>query len=145
MLRSMVGGFVSLLIVVGGFFLAPGWDLIGGSFHDRPWTVASDRRRDDRDRDLLARRGQVSRRGYEVMMELDEIRQAVRRLWADFAETVIGWHRSPVEYRPPVVGPANTTDSNMAGYPFAPNTCLTRSPRATGLRCGSHSAVQIGC
>ena len=55
-------------------------------------------------------------------MELDEIRQAVRRLWADFAETVIGWHRSPVEYRPPVVGPANTTDSNMAGYQFAPNT-----------------------
>ena len=40
----MVGGFGSLLIVVGGFFLAPGWDLIGGSFHDRRWTVASDRR-----------------------------------------------------------------------------------------------------
>jgi hypothetical protein len=30
MLRSMAGGLGLLLIVVGGFFLARAWDLIGG-------------------------------------------------------------------------------------------------------------------
>jgi hypothetical protein len=50
------------------------------------------------------------------MPELDEIRQAVQRPWADFAETVIVWHRSPAGYRPLVVGPANTAESNMADY-----------------------------
>ena len=44
------------------------------------------------------------------MPELDEIRQAVRRPWADFAETVIGWHRFPAGSRPLVVGPANTAE-----------------------------------
>ena len=55
--------------------------------HDRPWTVGGHRRRDDRDRHLLARRGQVSRPGSESMTELDEIRRALRRLCADFPET----------------------------------------------------------
>jgi hypothetical protein len=68
MLRSMAGGLGLLLIVVGGFFLARAWDLIGGVMIGI-YLLAAARYCD---------------RGSEAMTELDEIRQAVRRLWADF-------------------------------------------------------------
>jgi hypothetical protein len=75
MLRSTAGGLGLLLIVAGGIFLGQGGGLIGGSFMTGRG-LGGHRRRDDRVRHLLARRGQVSRLGSEAMTELDEIRLA---------------------------------------------------------------------